>query len=1039
MKIRIIKITPKRDGLPVINLQLLCIFLLFLNNSPPLIGQTPELYFQHVSQEDGLVDETYNAFITKDSRGLVWLGSVDGVSCFDGVNVKIFKEDPNEPGGMLGNNIQSGFFEDVQGNLWFSTFQALNCLVRQTNSIEHYQMISSRTGEVIESDYRVFYINKKENLLWLRAGDEIFRLNTNSPGEYLSFSPLNAGMDFAVDTTQNGAIRQIYSCPWWNGKGIEQITFDSMGRTTFKEHLKNGIPEIELLPPMVSKAIPQGDIVWLLSDQGLIAFDEKAPETPKVYNLQSGGKNHFYDGILYEDRYLLLTLNESGIWLFDTEIREFVKNWRHEKDNPLSLGGNNPIKLYIDEHDFLWVSLAGKGVSYAPLFKNPFINLFDVHGIKKRDRVLSIVEDFEKNIWTATKSSGILSFDSEKELHQEFPYCIEGSDTISLNNIQHLFLSEFGEIGALGTYNLFLFDKKDHQWKRKLTLKEGRFRFIRKLSSGRIMVSTSTGLFDLKNLDGQLTLIRAGEFEEFEGAYFNQFFESTKGELYLPFDCKQMWIYSTAGDKLELISKQRINADVFSFWEDSRTGCVWMGTSKGLLKCGNKIDCNCNFYLQSKDKLGVGNVFGVLGDYENKLWLSSNRGIWAFSEQDSLLLHFRKQDGFASNNFLNYASLAASDGRIWFGNNDGLIGFYPDSIMPFPFAPQVYFNELLVNNVPFVGETFISEETRISLPYRENTLAFEITAVGNYMSGFNRLKYCLKNYDDNWVTIKNGGTARFTKIPPGIYDFQAIAVNANGVESKLKKLEIEIRPPFWLEPWFVFLGFAFAIFLAYSIFRYYVNKKLRKQKVLLEKQKALTEERNRIAGELHDDMGAGLSAIRFLSEYVLIDEKDTEKKGKLNRIYDSAGVLLQNMRDIIWALDREYDSLSNLLIHLRSYAQEYLSSNELKCNFVMPDSIPKTELSGERRRNILLIIKECLHNVVKHAEAKQVHFRIIIKNQILHLWAKDDGCGFLNDRDRKKGNGLQNMHKRARDINAEIEIESISGQGTQLKLSVPLK
>jgi len=203
-----------------------------------------------------------------------------------------------------------------------------------------------------------------------------------------------------------------------------------------------------------------------------------------------------------------------------------------------------------------------------------------------------------------------------------------------------------------------------------------------------------------------------------------------------------------------------------------------------------------------------------------------------------------------------------------------------------------------------------------------------------------------------------------------------------------------------------------------------------------EKQKAVEHERTRIATDMHDDLGAGLSSIRFLSEKVKRNSFSDVTKDDIDKMQFHSNELLEKMNEIIWAMNERNDSLEDLLFYTRYYIQEYCEENNLKCIIHLPDSIPPVFVSGEMRRNIFLTVKESLHNIVKHAHAQNVE--VIFKiDKALEIKIKDDGKGLGEAHKFIGGNGLRNMQKRMESIGGTLNIEN--GEGVIVEARVPLK
>ncbi|MEO6611994.1 MAG: ATP-binding protein [Chitinophagaceae bacterium] len=203
---------------------------------------------------------------------------------------------------------------------------------------------------------------------------------------------------------------------------------------------------------------------------------------------------------------------------------------------------------------------------------------------------------------------------------------------------------------------------------------------------------------------------------------------------------------------------------------------------------------------------------------------------------------------------------------------------------------------------------------------------------------------------------------------------------------------------------------------------------------VLQRKMAIEKERSRIATDMHDDLGAGLSTIRFLSEKVKRNSFSEVTKNDTDKIVFNSNELMQKMNEIIWAMNEKNDTLEDLLFYTRSYAVEYCEENNLRCETLLPEAVPACFISGEVRRNVFLVIKESLHNIVKHAAAKQVDIQFSVdKNLVIII--KDDGQGMTLNNDHE-GNGLRNMQKRVESIGGSFNVQNTNG--VVVKMSIPL-
>jgi signal transduction histidine kinase len=245
-----------------------------------------------------------------------------------------------------------------------------------------------------------------------------------------------------------------------------------------------------------------------------------------------------------------------------------------------------------------------------------------------------------------------------------------------------------------------------------------------------------------------------------------------------------------------------------------------------------------------------------------------------------------------------------------------------------------------------------------------------------------------------------------------------------------------INAPWWQTWWFRLLaGLLFAGILILAV-RFYYRRKLEKQIMLLEKKQAVEKERTRIATDMHDDLGSGLSRIKFLSQSIQLKTNEHKSiKDDVSKIAQYSDEMVDKMGEIVWTLNEKNDSLADLLVFTRAYAVEYLSSNNIACDFKMPVAVPEIFISGETRRNIFLSVKEALHNIIKHASATEVIMSIEF-NKTLKIIIHDNGKGIDFDHVRRFGNGLINIQERMKTIGGKSVITN--DKGALIQLEVPI-
>lgn len=206
----------------------------------------------------------------------------------------------------------------------------------------------------------------------------------------------------------------------------------------------------------------------------------------------------------------------------------------------------------------------------------------------------------------------------------------------------------------------------------------------------------------------------------------------------------------------------------------------------------------------------------------------------------------------------------------------------------------------------------------------------------------------------------------------------------------------------------------------------------------LEQERVIAEYRIRdqLGRDLHDDLGVGLGALRLKSELAQLRADKPEQKAALSDLSELSNELLVNMRQIIWAMDDSQGSLADTVAHCLDHARRYLAEHGLAIEVDVPSQWPAVQIPAIVRRNLFLIVKEALHNVVKHAGADRVRIAFSVQGERLLLTIADNGRGIASDAANKGGHGLSNMRKRAMAVQGELHIDA--DQGCRIRCGIPL-
>lgn len=445
---------------------------------------------------------------------------------------------------------------------------------------------------------------------------------------------------------------------------------------------------------------------------------------------------------------------------------------------------------------------------------------------------------------------------------------------------------------------------------------------------------------------------------------------------------------------------------------------LWVGTrGEGLIAIDLRSGSIRRF--TPTEGLAHANVYTMTRDQRGRLWIGTAAGLSCFQPATGRFRNFGPDDGFRNDEYNRHSSCLLPDGRLAFGGMRGIDLFHPDSLVPrtIPWSP-------VLTDIQVFNQSWPLQDT-LRLTHDQHSLRFFFSLLHFAQANGQSYQYRLEGVDPDWTTIKGKNDVSYSHLSPGRYVFWLRAWNDEGSWSDPTPMVTLFIAPAWYQTGlFYFLVVLAAGGLIYGLFVFRLKQKLRIYQV-----------RQHIHRDLHDDVGATLSAVKAYAEIL------REKPGNTQipeMIRENATEMIDRLEEIAWATDPSHDTLSSLKHRLLKFASPLCHARGIELVLDMDGASDPVEISGETRQHVLLIVKEAVNNMIKYAGATECRMSLRQKGGWLYLRIKDNGKGSSGEV-QGGGNGWRSMEQRAEAAGGHMEIRSALGQGTEIRLAVPLQ
>ncbi|MDR2273181.1 MAG: histidine kinase [Sphingobacterium sp.] len=442
------------------------------------------------------------------------------------------------------------------------------------------------------------------------------------------------------------------------------------------------------------------------------------------------------------------------------------------------------------------------------------------------------------------------------------------------------------------------------------------------------------------------------------------------------------------------------------------------------------LDISAGHITQYDTKAGLPQniVMALVTDNRGMLWMTTATGICRFDPNKK---EFRSFDNrYSLMNMPNAANLLIhgiklQNGTIAFGSDRNILIVDPTKFDNIANPKKMYITDFkLFDN--YLSVDSLVKLGSVTLEHWQNFFTISYSTLSYKDQGNLKYYYRLQGASSKWIQCEPQLTTNFASLSPGQYVFMLRSQNQEGQFSPITKFPITIRPAFYQSWWFLSIV-VFVILLGFYILHRYRLHRLMEVHSLREK----------VARDLHDDVGSTLTSIHILSEVAKKNLSDEQHvvQSFLDRIGKNSSQMMQAMDDIVWSIKPDNDLLQKIVARMREYATSILDPLMIQSTFTIDGNIRHIILDMEQRRNLFLIYKEALNNITKYAAATKVDISIRVEAAYIDLLIKDNGRGFDTSKPHS-GNGLFNMEQRVKALGGTLKISSSAHLGTIIWLTI---
>lgn len=966
-------------------------------------------FFQHIQGDSNSLVNNYCKAIVLDKRGHIWIQSDDNLDVFDPAIEKFAHIKFTDTNNRQIPVYPLGFFYDSTADImWVGTVKGLffsrngSRILQSASTITAEKMLVSGLINTIASEGK--------GVLWITSGSSIIRLNTISgltekyevPERVDGFKNRKEFFEFKSSMLDRN--RTLWLGSWVHGL----VEFNTLTKKFHQYCFQDYTKEENTIFDIAQTSEPgQENTLWLSTPgYGLTIFDIVTHKftcyNTAFVNSPFGVKGNTY-GLFSEKGKGLWIGSETGLHRYDYSKQIFAKidldiQESGSESPPVSKMAIQKSKTGKDE--VLWFYVPYKGGYLYNLSESKILPLPPkiARYVNMPAAFLDFFIDSKNILWTSTVEYGLIGYD------------IEGDKIIFTEGTE--------KVEKLDLVSCIFEDSKNRLW-------IGSYDGLHVMDINRQTVAAAFTVNNYLKEKGLARIIEDITEDEIGNIWF------TADGTDEPMAC--IGKLNPANNRLELIynerNEQKINRGPVGLHDivSNHAGKIFVSFfGEGVAWFSIGEAASPPQFLTMKNGLNSNRIGGLLADNSGNIWCSTSLGLSVYRLVQNKFVNYTYTSYAMDNTAEPAIHLSPQSGIIYIGQS-GTIRYFNQSILNIRDTKigNLVFSELKVLNKAFYPNgKLLAHGDIIKLTHRQDMVSIEFALLSFTNAEDNTYSWKLQGWEEEWNT-SNNNIATYINLEPGTYTFWVKAANNQGDWTKEPiKLTLKITYPFYQTLWFILLCMLGLAALIY----WFVQLRIRR---IREKYQL----RNKIAADLHDEIGSTLTSINILSNVsqLAMDQKPQEAKGMLQQISAQSKIIQQSMSDIVWSIRPDNDKVGDLLTRMREYASQTLEQLEIDTTIVADDELAAKTLPMQYRKELLLIYKEAINNIARHAGATKVLVAFTNGNKYMQLTIADNGKW----KGASSGTGTRSMKDRAKTMGGTLEIVP-SATGTEVKAIIPV-